>query len=150
MAAATSSNPFEYVDEGDEIAGNIFVRTGNRAPHPWLRRQMHHCFEIAVAEKAFDPPPVREVKGEEPESGPDAELSKPGILEPGIVVVIQVIYTDYLKPIRQKPVNEVRANETGDTGDQNSFVSCLLYHFFSHLPKRFTTAWGESVRSLAG
>jgi hypothetical protein len=130
VAALASAYAFEYVDEGDEIAGNVFVGTGNRASYAGLRCQMKHSLEITVAEKAFHTCPICQVKGKEPESGPDAELPEPRILEPGVVVVIQVIYTNYLKAIREEPVNEVGANETSGTGDQDSFFFCLLHHFF--------------------
>lgn len=128
MTARASSNAFEHVDEADEIAGNIFVRTGNRTPYPGLRCQMNNGFEIAVVEKALHPALICQIQGEKPEPGPDAELSQPRILEPGVVVVVQVVYTYDLKPIRKKPVNEVRTYETSSTGDQNSLVSCLFRH----------------------
>jgi len=117
MAAGTSSNAFEYVDEANEIAGDIFVGTGNGAPYPGLRRQMNHGVEIAVAEKAFRAGPVCQVKREEPEPGAHAELPKPRILEPRIVVVVKVVYTNNLEAIREKAVDEVGANETSGASD---------------------------------
>src|ERR1700722_8119 len=89
---------------------------------------MNHGFEIAVAKEAFHPRPIRQVKRKKPEAGTHAELSKPRILEPGVVIVVQVVDTNHLKPLRQKPLNKVRANKTSSTGDQNSFVT-YLQHF---------------------
>jgi hypothetical protein len=88
---------------------------------------MNHGVEIAVAEKAFRAGPVSEVKREKPESRPHAELPKPRILEPRVVVVVQVVHSNNLESICEKAVDEVGANETSGTSDQNSFVSCLLH-----------------------
>ena len=128
MAAGASANAFEYVDKADEIAGNIFVGAGNGASYSGLRRQMNDGIEIAVAEEAFHTGAVGQVKREKPESGTDAKLAQPRILEPRVVVVVKVVYANNLEPICKKAVDEVGANETGGAGHQNSFVSCLLRH----------------------
>jgi hypothetical protein len=117
MAASTGANAFEYIDEADEIAGHIFIRTGNRPPYSGLRGQMNHGFEVAVAEKAFHACFVGQVKGKEPESRSDAELAKPCVLEPGVVIVVQVVYTHNFKSIREQAVDEMRTDETGRAGD---------------------------------
>src|ERR1700727_628464 len=141
MAAGASANAFEYVDKADEIAGNIFVGAGNGASYSGLRRQMNDGIEIAVAEEAFPTGAVGQVKREKPESGTDAKLAQPRILEPRVVVVVKVVYANNLEPICKKAVDEVGADETGGAGHQDSFVSCLLRHIslsftasVTHLP----------------
>ena len=128
MAAA-----FEHVDEADEIAGDIFIGTGQGTAYPGLRRQMNYGIEIAVTEKALHTGPVSQIEREEPESGTHAELAKPSILEPRVVVVVKVVYANNLEPICEKAVDEMSANEAGGAGDQDSFVFCLLHRFLSHL-----------------
>ena len=89
---------------------------------------MNNGFELTVAEKTFHPHFIRQVQGEEPESGSYAELPKPRILEPGVVIVVQVIHTDNFKPILKKPADDMRANKARGAGHQNTLVSYLIHH----------------------
>ena len=80
---------------------------------------MNYRVEIAIAEKAVHAGPVCQVKREKPEPGAHAELPKPRILELRVVVVVKVVYTHNLEPIREKAVDEVSAYETSGASDQN-------------------------------
>jgi hypothetical protein len=74
VPAGTRANSFEDIHETDQIAGHIFVWTGKGVPYSSLGCEMNNGFKLAVAEKTFDPFFICEIKGEEPESGPYAEL----------------------------------------------------------------------------
>jgi len=106
VPAGTRANSFEYIHETDQIAGYIFVWTGKGVPYSGLCCEMNHGFELAIAEKTFHPSFICEIKREKPESGPHAELPKPRILEPGIVIIVEVVYTDNFKPILEKPADD--------------------------------------------
>jgi hypothetical protein len=128
VAASTRANSFEYIDETDEIAGHIFVGTGKGVPYSGLGREMNNGFELTVAEKTFHPYFIREIQREEPESGSYAKLPKPRILEPGVVIIVQVVHTDNLKPILKKPADDMRANKARGACHQNTLVFMLIHH----------------------
>jgi len=130
VPAGTRANSFEYIHETDQIAGYIFVWTGKGVPYSGLGCKMNHGFELAVAEKTVHPLFICEIKREEPETGPYAELPKPRILEPGIVIIVEVVYTDNFKPILEKPADDMRADETRGARHQNTLVSYLFHHCF--------------------
>src|SRR5271154_4091463 len=137
MAAGAGADAFQHIDECDQVAGDIFVRAGERAPYPGLRGQVNHGFKVAVTEEAFRPRAVGQIQGKEPESWSYAELAQARVFQPGIVVVVKVVDAHYFKSTRKEALNQVRANKAGSTRDQNSFFSCLLHHFFL-TDKRFT------------
>jgi hypothetical protein len=128
VPAGTRANSFEYIHETDQIAGHVFVWTGKGVPYSGLGCEMNNGFELAIAEKTFYPFFICEIKREEPESGPYAELPKPRILESGIVIIVQVVHTDDLKPILKKPADDMRANKTRGPCHQNSLVSYFFHH----------------------
>src|ERR1700733_5350845 len=111
MPAGACTNSFEDIDETDEIAGHIFVRTGEGVPYSGLGCEMNNGFELTVAEKTFHPLFIREIKREEPEPWSEAELPKPRILEPGVVIIVQVVHTNNLKPILKEPTDDMSANK---------------------------------------
>jgi hypothetical protein len=128
VPAGARANSFEYIHETDQIAGDIFIGTGKGVPYSGLGRKMNHGFELAVAEQTVHPLSICEIEGEEPESGPYAELPKPRILESGIVIIVQVVHTDNLKAVLKKPADDMGANETRGARHQNAFV----FYFFHH------------------
>jgi hypothetical protein len=90
---------------------------------------MNHGFKVAFAKEAFYARSICQIKRDKPEAGPYAELSKPRIFKPGVVVVVQVVYPNHLKSLGKKPVDEMGANKTSRAGDQDPFVFRSLYHF---------------------
>src|ERR1700733_7624256 len=126
MIARTGPNALEYIHKSNQIAGHILLGIGNRAPHAPLRSQMNHGLKLAFVKEASHTHSVRQVERNEPEPGPNAKFSKPCVLKPGVIVVVQVVYPNYFKSICQKPVDEMGANETGRAGDQDSPVFCFL------------------------
>jgi hypothetical protein len=116
VPAGTRANSFEYIHETDQIAGHIFVWTGKGVPYSGLGCEMNNGFELAVVEKTFHPFFIREIQREEPESGSYAELPKPRIFEPGVVIIVQVVHTDNFKPILKKPADDMRTNKTRCAG----------------------------------
>jgi hypothetical protein len=117
------------MEKANQIAGNIFVGIGNRAPHAGLRSQMNHGFKLAFVKKTFHAVPIGQIERDKPETGPYAELSKPRILKPGIVVVVHVVHPNHFKPLGKKPVDKMGANKTSRAGDQDSSVFRSLHHF---------------------
>jgi hypothetical protein len=89
---------------------------------------MNDGFELPVAEKTFHPIFICQIKREEPESRSYAQPPQPRIFEPGVVIVVQVVYTYYLKPIFKKPADDMCANETSGTGNKNALVFYLFHH----------------------
>ena len=129
MTARTGSDPLQHIDEADQVAGNIILRIADRVAHAGLSSQMNYSFEVAVPKEAIHTLPICQVERDKPESGPYAELPEPCLLKPWVVVIVQAVYADDLKPIREKPMDEVRPDETRSARDQDSFVSCFLHHF---------------------
>ena len=161
MTARTGSDTLQHIDKADQVAGNIILRIADRVAHARLSSQVNHSLKVAVTEKAIHTLPICQVEWDKPESGTYAELPQPRLLKPGVVIVVQAIYPDDLKPICEKPVDEVRPDKTSSARDQNSFVSCFLHHFpldtQSDLKRRSSAGRGQmparlagSVRSLSG
>ena len=145
MAAPASPNAFEYIDKADQIAGDVFVGIGNRVPHARLRSQMNHGFKLTFAKEAFHTFSICQIERDKPELGAHAEFSQPRILKSRVVVVVQVVYANHFKPVRQQPVDEMGANKTSRTGDHDPSVFRSLRHFVLA-----SVGCGESVRALAG
>ena len=154
MAARAGTDAFQDIDEGDQVAGDIFVRAGQRAPYPGLRGEMNHSFKVAITEEAFGPRAVGKIQGKEQELRSHAELPQARVFQPGVVVALPGCRTPYdFKPIREEPVNQMRANKTGGARDQNSFFFCFIFLFLtdrrlaqeraglSKLPLRLTPRW---------
>jgi hypothetical protein len=133
------------MDKANQIAGNIFVGIANRTPYARLRSQMNYGFKVAFAKEVFYAFSICQIKRDKPEAGPNAELSKPRIFKPGVVVVVQVVYPNHFKAFGKKPVDEMGANKTSGAGDQDPSVFRSLYHF-----SPVSVASGESIRALAG
>jgi hypothetical protein len=106
---------------------------------------MNHGFKLAFVKETFHAVPISQIERDKPETGPYAELSKPRILKPGIVVVVQVVHPNHFKPLGKKPVDKMGANKTSRARDQDSSVFRSLHHFSPAF-----VGWGESVRALAG
>jgi hypothetical protein len=84
-------------------------------------------FELTFVEKTFHAFFVREIEREEPEARSDAELPEPRIFEPGVVVVIQVVHTDNLESILEKPADDMSANKARRASHENA-----LFSYFNH------------------
>jgi hypothetical protein len=144
MVAGASPHALQYMDKANQVTGNTFVGIGNRAPHTGLRSQMHYGFKLTLAKEAFYACSIGQIERDKPETGPYAELSKPRMLEPGVVVVVQVVYPNHFKPLGKKPMDKMGAYKTSRPGDQDSSVFRSL-----HFSPAFVGG-GESVRALAG
>src|ERR1700684_1881263 len=119
MLARTGPNTLEYIHKSNQIASNILVGIGNRAPHAPLRSQMNHGLKLAVVKEASHTLSICQIERDEPESRAYANLSKPRALKPGFIVVVQVVSPTHFKAIRKKPMDEMGANEPGRAGDQD-------------------------------
>jgi hypothetical protein len=117
MMARTGPNALEYIRKSHQIAGNILLGIGNRAPHAPLRSQMNHGLKLAVVKEASHTLSICQIERDEPESRAYAKFSKPRVLKPGVIVVVQVVYPNHFKAIRKKLMDEMGANETGRAGD---------------------------------
>src|ERR1700753_584822 len=90
---------------------------------------MNHGFEFTVAEETIYPFFIRKIEREKPEYGSYVALRESPILEPGIVIIVQVVHADNLKPILQKPANDMRANKTRGARHQDTFIFYFFHRY---------------------
>ena len=88
-------------------------------PHPRLGRQMHHHLRPDLFPKFFHPGAVTKIGLHKPEPFLFCQPRQPGLLELGIVIVIQIIQTDHGIALLQQPLAQMIPDKSGRPGDQN-------------------------------
>src|SRR5262249_12730528 len=80
---------------------------------------------------------------DEAEAGQMSQHVEPRFLEPRVVIVIHHVEADHLAPRPQQPLGDVKADEAGNTGDEDRF---LLHGVPGHSRHR-STPEGFAARS---
>src|SRR5262249_38379851 len=110
---------FEHVEETDEI--RVDVRRGvlDRVAHPGLRREVHHRVEFLRREKPCHALLLDDVELAEIEAGARLEAIEPRLLQPHIVVIVQIVDAHDAVTAIEQAMRERGADETRGPGNKN-------------------------------
>src|SRR6267143_4105289 len=109
----------EHVQEADEVGINVGRGVFNRVTHPCLRGQMHDCTEFAGGEKLAHRPALDDVELVTEEPGTRKQALEARLLEPDVVVVVQVVDAHNLVTAIEQPVRQRRTDEPGSSRYKN-------------------------------
>ena len=117
------------VQEAYEIALEVGVRVGDGVADACLRREVDDCVETLRGEERVQRLLVRDVHLDEALALPGAELGDAPVLEPDIIVVVEVVDADHLVPAFREHIHQFRADESCGSRDQyfhfeNSLMRC--------------------------
>ena len=87
---------FKHVHEAHNIGINVGRRVLDRVAHTGLGRQMYDSFELAGDEELAHRLAVDDIEFLELESRPGAQPFEPRLLEPDVVIVVQIVDADDL------------------------------------------------------
>src|SRR5262249_17321265 len=113
------------VDEALQIGVDIGVRALQRMTHAGLRREMNDERKAELREHRPDRFPVDKIQSDKGETAHALQDLEPRLLEPRIVVVVQIVEADHSAAGRQEALCDVKSDEAGNPGHQ--------YRAFSHV-----------------
>src|SRR5262249_10272765 len=96
------------------------VRIRQRVPHARLRREMDDSCGAIVGEKAIHSFSIAQVELSECKAFLPLELIEPGVLQPHIVVVVDVVEPDDVVAPRKKAPADMKTDKSGGAGNENS------------------------------
>ena len=114
MAAA-----FEDVDKTDQVGVHIGMGIDQRIAHPGLSSKVDHRVKMLGGEKSGCLLPVGHIEFRVHEFLMGLQPGKPVPLEPGVVIVVQVVESHNRPPLGQQAAGKGVADETGRPGDQH-------------------------------
>ena len=99
---------------------HIGVRIDQRVPHPGLRRQVHDRLDVRVRRgQRLHRRAVRDVDLVERESALRRQPVQPRLLQPHVVIRVEVVHPDHRRRRRQHRLGDVVADEPRRAGDQD-------------------------------
>lgn len=131
LAVATA---FQDMGEAGQIRIGVGERRGDRITDAGLGSQMDDDVEFALGD-IFDQARVDQVLIDELEALELAELIEPGLLQAGIVVVVQIVHPGDGMAFAKQALADKHADKTGGSGDQD-------FHLF--------VLWGRGALCGAG
>ena len=121
MPARLVAAAFEHVEEAGDIRLDIGVRIDQRMPHSRLRGEMHHLRKPPGGEQRGHFRPIGDVEPLEAEAREGGELFQPRLLEPHVVVRIEIVDADDGSAAFEQTTRHVKADEARGPGDQDRF-----------------------------
>ena len=111
----------EEVEEPDEVALDVAVGVLDAVADARLGGKVDHPVEAMRREAGLDGGTIGEVGADEGigVASPLGELGEAGLLEPGVVVVVDVVEADHLVTPRKQCPRDVKADEAGIARDQD-------------------------------
>jgi hypothetical protein len=108
------------VAESDEVGIDVGSRVLQRVADARLRTHVDDRLRSLHAEEARHSRAVCQIEAMEAEARVARQLGEPCLLQPGIVVVVEVVETDHLVAARQEELADVESDEPGGAGDEDA------------------------------
>src|SRR6266571_2583291 len=105
--------------EADEVGIDISRGVFDRVTHPGLCGKMHHRVEFAGCEKLAHRLALDDVELLKKEPGTRAQALEPRLLEPDVVVGVQIVDAHNLVAAIEQLVHQRRTDESGSSRDKN-------------------------------
>src|SRR5215469_5688957 len=100
---------------------HIRIRIGQRMAHSSLRSQMHNRLDRRVTtDQLVDRLPISDIRAVEGKSRLSLQACQPRLLQPDVVIVVEVVHADYARAARQQRLSHMIADEPRDPGQQNT------------------------------
>ena len=102
---------------GADISGGIF----NAIANPGLGAEMDDVVELRLTERSIQRFSIGEIRLDEAEAIAEAalELREPRLLEPGIVIIVEVVDADDVAAALEERVRRCESDEAGAAGDES-------------------------------
>ena len=112
---------FQNVVKTDDVAFYVHIGIRDGVPHTRLRGEIHDDLRPVAREEVGNQALVGKVSADEREVLERLELCQPRLLESDVIVVVQIVQPDYVRPrlVRQNALRQVRANKPGRAGNEN-------------------------------
>ena len=110
---------FEHVEEAGEVGVGVGMRVDQRMAHAGLPREMHDLGKAMDREQVGHALAVGDIHPLEPEIGICPELCNASVLQPGIVVGIEIVDAHHIMPLHRQSTGDMHADEPGCPGDEN-------------------------------
>ena len=119
---------FQNVVEANDVAFDVHIGIRDGVPHACLRGEIHDDLRPVAREEVGNQALVGKVSADEREVLEHLELCQPRLLEPDVIVVVQIVQPDYVRPrlVRQNALRQVRANKPGRAGNEDGHICCPL------------------------
>ncbi len=110
---------FQNMKKSDEVAFNIDVRVCETVADPRLRRKMEHPLKPLALKESVDGAPIGEIGFDKSEGRFSFELREAAFFQLDIIIIVQIIETDHLMTLPQKPLREVKPDKSGRPGNED-------------------------------
>lgn len=112
---------FQNVVEANDVAFDVHIGIRDGVPHACLRGEIHDDLRPVAREEVGNQGFIGKVAADEREVRERLELCQPRLLEPDVIVVVQVVQPDDVRPrlVRQNALRQIRANKPGRAGNEN-------------------------------
>ena len=118
MPDAVVAAALQDIHEPDQVAVHVGMWVLQRVTDAGLGRQMDHHLRLGVRKQLLDGRAVRQIRFDKAEARPPCEQRQAIVLEPHVVVVVQVIQPDDLVALIEQPPADVKADEPRGSGHQ--------------------------------
>jgi hypothetical protein len=113
----------EHVHEADEVAVHVGMGVLQRIAHASLRREVDDAVEAFGREEGFHARPVGDVELDEAESVVRLQAGQPVLLEPDVVIVVEIVQADDLVAALEQAQGRGHADKSGSAGDKDLHAS---------------------------
>lgn len=113
---------FKNIEEADDVGIDIRARMVNAVPHTSLCRQVDDNIRLILLKQCRDRRLIRQVTLDKGELRILAQDLQPALLQPNIVIVIDIIKADNRCPKPQQPLREMEPNKARRASDQDFFL----------------------------
>ena len=120
MLDAVAAAAFEDMAEADEVGIEIGLRILDREAHAGLGAEMDDALETALGEEPGHAVAVGEVELFEAEAVMAVEAGEPGLLQSGIVVIVEIVDADDLVAAFEQNPGCLVTDEAGSPRHQNA------------------------------
>ena len=118
----------EHVEEAGQVGIRIGIRIDQRMPHAGLCGEMHHVRKPVRREQVGHRRAIRQIDLLEAEvRAVGGKIFEPRLLQPGIVVGVEIVEANHAVAIRQQTLADVHADKAGSAGDENGFTRHSLF-----------------------
>ena len=129
---------FQNIVKADDVAFDVHVGIRDGVPHACLRGEIHDDLRPIAREEVGNQGFIGKVAADKREVRERFELCQPRLLEPDVIVVVQIVQPDDVRArlVRQNALRQVRANKPGRAGNENGHICCPFLTLRMSIEKR--------------
>ena len=113
---------FKNIEEADDVGIDIRARMVNAVPHTSLCRQVDDNIRLILLKECRDRRLIRQVTLNERELRILAQDFQATLLQPDIVIVIDIVKADNRRPEPQQTLRKMESDKARRTSDQDFFL----------------------------